>query len=82
MTTKAEQASRYWLTPAGCLATSGHKPDDDDEICRICGAPIDQPAGVNGACLTRPKDAHDRPETARGVPASAGYSTTERNETP
>lgn len=33
----AQQQTRYWLTPAGCAVTSGHRPDLDDRHCRTCG---------------------------------------------
>ncbi len=42
MTTRDEQDIRYWLTPAGCEATSGHQADLDGRHCRVCGARLDE----------------------------------------
>jgi hypothetical protein len=32
---------RYWLTPAGCASTDGHRPDLDQRHCRICGVVLE-----------------------------------------
>lgn len=37
MTTKPDQETRYWLTPAGCAAAGEHRPDLDGHHCRLCG---------------------------------------------
>lgn len=33
-------STRYWLTPAGCVATEGHRPDLDGHHCRVCGVQL------------------------------------------
>jgi hypothetical protein len=41
VTDRATQDHRYWLTPAGCLATGGHVPvavTTTTTRCRCCGA--------------------------------------------
>lgn len=32
--------SDYWLTPQGCAAAGGHKPDLDKRHCRVCGVAL------------------------------------------
>lgn len=41
MTTSEQQDIRYWLAPAGCNATDGHRPDLDQRHCRVCGTELE-----------------------------------------
>ena len=45
MTSREDQDVRYWLSPAGCEAAGGHKPDLDERHCRLCGALLTVGAG-------------------------------------
>lgn len=40
MTSREQQDTRYWLTPAGCAAAGEHEPDLDGHHCKVCGAQL------------------------------------------
>lgn len=40
MTYGETQRIRYWLTPAGCQALGGHRPNPSGTDCTTCGAAI------------------------------------------